>query len=98
MVSQTFPLNNTISAITSDHAKTWALVVTALPIGYFVIRKLLPRRVAPRSRPPGPPREFLIGSLRSFPKTLFLERFCEWAEIYGAVFHLFMNSRSLKSR
>jgi hypothetical protein len=34
--------------------------------------------------PPGPPREFLIGTLRSFPKDHFWNRWCQWAAAYGA--------------
>ncbi|PVG01722.1 cytochrome P450 [Serendipita vermifera] len=35
--------------------------------------------------PPGPPREILIGSLRSFPKDHFFRQFCQWAETYGEI-------------
>jgi hypothetical protein len=36
-----------------------------------------------RKYPPGPPREFLIGSLRYFPQNRFWENFRDWAHEYG---------------
>jgi hypothetical protein len=36
-----------------------------------------------RNYPPGPPREFLIGSLRYFPQNNFWVHFRDWAHEYG---------------
>jgi len=33
--------------------------------------------------PPGPPKDFLIGNLRQFPKDRFYNKFCEWQKEYG---------------
>ncbi|PVF97319.1 cytochrome P450 [Serendipita vermifera] len=37
------------------------------------------------SYPPGPPREFLIGAMRSYSKDFPLKRFNEWAATYGEI-------------
>ncbi|KIM28343.1 hypothetical protein M408DRAFT_329443 [Serendipita vermifera MAFF 305830] len=37
------------------------------------------------STPPGPPKEFLLGNLRQFPKDHFYQKFCEWQKEYGNI-------------
>ncbi|PVF93582.1 cytochrome P450 [Serendipita vermifera] len=81
-------LADAISTISSYSAKEWAMTLGAVTGGYIVLktlRGLVFAKTQPVSYPPGPPREFLIGTLRSFPKAQFLETFCEWATTYGDI-------------
>lgn len=80
--------NGIISTITGSPAKSSTVALIAAAIGYFVVKRLQHTssgRIRSDPYPPGPPREFLIGALRSFPKSGFLEKFCEWARIYGDI-------------
>ncbi|PVF93583.1 cytochrome P450 [Serendipita vermifera] len=88
MPAQLTDLNGIISTITSSPAKPWTATLIATAIGYLVVKRLqhiLSARIHGHPYPPGPPREFLIGALRSFPKSQYLERFCEWATTYGDI-------------
>ncbi|PVF93577.1 cytochrome P450 [Serendipita vermifera] len=80
--------NFIITTLLDSPIKTCTLSLTAAGLSYLAIkgiqRIILPRSKS-RSYPPGPPRDFIIGTLRSFPKGQFLERFCEWAETYGDI-------------
>jgi hypothetical protein len=63
-----------------------SLMVASL--GYFTIKglRMLLQRGETLSLPPGPPRELLLGAMRSYPKGHPLERFNEWAITYGTCF------------
>ncbi|PVF93570.1 cytochrome P450 [Serendipita vermifera] len=69
-------------------AKACGVSLTVITLSYFAIRGLpsnLFKKSHSRSYPPGPPREFLIGAMRSFPKDRFLDTFCDWARTYGGI-------------
>ncbi|PVF97326.1 cytochrome P450 [Serendipita vermifera] len=77
--------------------KTCTTSLLAILFGYFTVkglRKLLERREN-HPYPPGPPREFLLGTMRSYPKGFPLERFNEWARIYGDIVYAPMPGRSV---
>jgi hypothetical protein len=61
-----------------------AIAVSLASVGYIIAQKL---QQSSRSNgvlfPPGPPRDFLIGNLRQFPKDHFYDKFCEWQREYG---------------
>ncbi|PVF93579.1 cytochrome P450 [Serendipita vermifera] len=79
---------NFLSTILDSPTKTCATSLVGISLGYSAIkglRKVLFDRVGSLSYPPGPPRDFLIGALRSFPKGYFLDGFCQWAETYGDI-------------
>lgn len=65
--------------------KTCAGSLLAVSSTYFVARGLqkLFKRSERHPYPPGPPREFLLGAMRSFPKGFPLEGFNQWARTYG---------------
>ena len=58
--------------------------LSALSVSYALAQRL---KKSSRSKgmpaPPGPPRNFLIGNLRQFPKDNFYGKFCEWQKEYG---------------
>ncbi|PVF92948.1 cytochrome P450 [Serendipita vermifera] len=63
-------------------------VVSAICSGYVTFKGLqyVLSKNGPRlPYPPGPKREPLIGTLRSFPKNHFYRQFCEWADTYGDI-------------
>ncbi|PVF97215.1 cytochrome P450 [Serendipita vermifera] len=77
-----------VSTFLKDPIKTCAVSVTLASLGYFAItglKDVLFRDSAEQPYPPGPPREPLIGALRSFPRDHFLQRFNEWARKYGDI-------------
>lgn len=51
------------------------------------IQRILFKKSDSRRYPPGPPRDPVIGCLRSFPKSQFLETFCEWVTAYGDIIY-----------
>jgi hypothetical protein len=82
--TQDIPLNTGILKLLDSPAKI-CIVALTIGLGYLARKRvgdLLSRR-AGKPYPPGPPRDFLIGTLRSFPKGQFTEHFCEWARTYG---------------
>lgn len=88
MNTESIPLASAVSTIISPAARVWVAALVAVAIGYLAIKKLrvlVFGKTQPVSYPPGPPREFLIGSLRSFPSGIPTERFREWAMIYGDI-------------
>jgi hypothetical protein len=64
---------------------TWIFSLTLASVVYFTMSNIRRARSATYPYPPGPPREPLIGSMRSFPKDHFFERFDEWATTYGTI-------------
>jgi hypothetical protein len=79
-------MENSILANLNPLVMKCVLPVTVAGLGYLVIKRfhhIVFGKPKYPSYPPGPPRDFIIGALRSFPKGEFLERFCEWAETYG---------------
>jgi hypothetical protein len=80
-------MNGIVSKILDSPAKACGVSLTALTLSYFAIKGLrsdLFKSVS-HSYPPGPPRNLLIGAMKSFPKDRFVETFCEWAKTYGKV-------------
>jgi hypothetical protein len=64
-------------------------VTVLLAAGTAILRGLwnTPKGKARRAGailPPGPKRDFLIGNLRTFPKTRWYEVFSDWQKEYGA--------------
>jgi hypothetical protein len=70
--------------ISTSPVTVGAIAFSFASVGYIIAQKLqkssLPKGT---SFPPGPPRDFLIGNLRQFPKHHFYEKFCEWQREYG---------------
>jgi len=60
------------------------VVLSVTSVGYVLAQRL---KESSRSKgiptPPGPPRDFLIGNMRQFPKDRFYSKFCEWQKEYG---------------
>jgi hypothetical protein len=85
--TQPVSLNTAVFRLLDTPAKA-CVAVLIISIGYLA-RKALGGYLFKKAAgpyPPGPPRDFLIGTLRSFPKDKLLERFREWALLYGIPF------------
>ena len=69
----------------AEHPITVGAVVLSLTSLSYVLAQWL--KGSSRSKgifaPPGPPKDFLIGNLRQFPKDHFYSKFCEWQKEYG---------------
>jgi hypothetical protein len=79
-------LDKIISPILDSPVKACAVSLTAVSLSYFAIkglRGILFNQPTSHSYPPGPPRDPIIGALRSFPKAQFVDCWCEWAKTYG---------------
>jgi hypothetical protein len=80
-------MDNIVSKITDSPTKALAGSLASAVLAYAALkglRGLLSTKTSSHSYPPGPPQDFLIGAMRSFPTGSFLfERFCEWASTYG---------------
>ncbi|PVF97212.1 cytochrome P450 [Serendipita vermifera] len=77
-----------LSTLIQSPTKTCAVSFIGASLGYLFmtkLRRMLFRRPSRPSLPPGPPRDPLIGTLRSFPKGQFIEGFSEWAVTYGDI-------------
>jgi hypothetical protein len=82
-------MSETISILFDSHIKACTVSLTVASLGYFTINRLqnaISRKNIQYAYPPGPLREPLIGSMRSFPRERFFERFREWAAEYGKVY------------
>ncbi|PVF93573.1 cytochrome P450 [Serendipita vermifera] len=80
--------DNLVSRTLESPVHTCAVSFTVVSLGYLAIkgiRTIFFKASNSHSYPPGPPQEFLIGALRSFPTGRFLERFCEWGAAYGDI-------------
>ncbi|KAG8753458.1 hypothetical protein FRC14_006019 [Serendipita sp. 396] len=72
-------------------------------VGYISLRALYRNRTVDAEAlskrkyplPPGPPRDFLIGSVRHFPRSHIWEKFCEWQKQYGDIIHISLPGTSL---
>ncbi|PVF97364.1 cytochrome P450 [Serendipita vermifera] len=67
--------------------KTCTISLAAASFGYLAVKSwqnILSKKQG-RHYPPGPPRDFLIGAMRSFPKDFPSDRFNEWAMAYGDI-------------
>jgi hypothetical protein len=77
-------MEDTLKHISTSPATIRAIALSLAAVGYTVAQKL---NQSSRSKgvllPPGPPRDFLIGNLRQFPKDHFYAKFCEWQKEYG---------------
>ncbi|PVF93586.1 cytochrome P450 [Serendipita vermifera] len=81
-------MGDIISKIAESPTTACTASLASAILGYFAVkglRSLFSKRIGPHSYPPGPPRNFLIGAMRSFPKGNFFECFNEWATIYGEI-------------
>jgi hypothetical protein len=79
-------MSEIVSYILESPLKSGCTALTAGSVGYAALKALqytFSRNQATIPYPPGPTREPLIGTLRSFPKDHFFRHFCEWAESYG---------------
>ncbi|PVF93588.1 cytochrome P450 [Serendipita vermifera] len=68
--------------------RTGAASLAIASLGYLVVKGLqtaLSKGSNALPYPPGPRREPLIGSLRSFPMDHFFQHFSKWAEEYGDI-------------
>ncbi|KAJ7659531.1 putative monooxygenase [Mycena rosella] len=61
------------------------LAAIAVPVGYLLARKF---REGTDSRPPGPRRWPLIGSVLEMPRSYQWLKFAEWAKTYGSIVYL----------
>ncbi|CAG8747061.1 9111_t:CDS:1, partial [Acaulospora colombiana] len=69
-------MDKIITPILDSPVKVCAVSLTAVSLGYFAIkgiRGILLDRSGSHSYPPGPPRDPVIGALRSFPKGQFVQ-------------------------
>ncbi|PVF93585.1 cytochrome P450 [Serendipita vermifera] len=85
---QPITFNLTMPSFIESPAKSGIVALIAVGLGYLVLKALqtvVSGRAGIYSYPPGPPRDFLIGTLRSFPKGSFAEHFCDWARTYGDI-------------
>lgn len=88
MWSQFVSMDNVNSAILESPTKACILAFSVISLSYIAVQRLpavLSGRNRSYSHPPGPPREFLIGTLRHFPKARFAEVWSEWAVTYGNI-------------
>jgi hypothetical protein len=66
--------------------RTCAMSLVAISFSYFAmkgLRRLLFKGRESHPYPPGPPRNFLLGAMKSFPKGFPLDGLNEWAATYG---------------
>ncbi|PVG01693.1 cytochrome P450 [Serendipita vermifera] len=76
------------SFLLKNPAKICAASVALASLGYMtveVLRRFFLSTQRSQSYPPGPPRGPLIGTMKSFPKGHFFQKFSEWAEAYGDI-------------
>jgi hypothetical protein len=81
-------MDDIISNILDSPYKAVVISLSVASLGYLTIKGLhsvLSKRQMTHSFPPGPPRDPLIGAIRSFPKDHFYDRVAEWAELYGTL-------------
>jgi hypothetical protein len=81
-------MNDIISNMLDSPYKAVAVSLSVASLGYLTIKRVhgvLSKGQMAHSFPPGPPRDPLIGAIRSFPKDHFYERLAEWAQLYGAL-------------
>ncbi|PVF93566.1 cytochrome P450 [Serendipita vermifera] len=81
-------MDKIITPILDSPVKACAVSLTAVSLSYFAIKGIRGILFDPprsHSYPPGPPREPLIGTLRSFPKGQFVRCWCDWAKTYGEI-------------
>ncbi|PVF97330.1 cytochrome P450 [Serendipita vermifera] len=68
--------------------ETVAVSLSIASLGYLVMKgvhSVFSKDRMADSYPPGPPRDPLIGAVRSFPKDHFYDRLVEWAALYGDI-------------
>jgi hypothetical protein len=79
-------MNDMVSNMFTSPFKALAVSLSGASLVYLVVKAAYSvftgRRIA-HSYPPGPPRDPLIGAIRSFPKDHFYNRVVEWARLYG---------------
>jgi len=77
-------MERTLHHLVEHPATTGVVVLSLTSLSYVLAQRLME---SSRSKgilvPPGPPRDFLIGNLRQFPKDHFYGKFCEWQKEYG---------------
>jgi hypothetical protein len=81
-------MEDIIAYLTESRLVIGVITLSLAAIGYALVqwpKKSASSQVAPL--PPGPPRQFLIGNLRQFPRDHFHKKFCEWHKLYGELRH-----------
>ncbi|PVF97216.1 cytochrome P450 [Serendipita vermifera] len=76
------------SPLVDSPIKTAVVSLGLASLCYLTVTKIqnaVTKRNDKHAYPPGPPREPLIGAMRSFPKDRFFQRFDEWADTYGDI-------------
>ena len=77
-------MEDTLRYLVERPVTSGALALSLTALTYVLAQKL---KESSRSKgipaPPGPPRDFLIGNLRQFPRDNFYGTFCEWQKDYG---------------
>lgn len=77
-----------------EHKKVLIAALAGVPIVTFVYRRLTkssqdsPRNLSSFPLPPGPKRDPIIGSVRSFPQDRWYETFCGWQKTYGDMIYV----------
>ena len=77
-------MEGSLKYISTSPATIGAIALSLVSVGYVVAQRLNQSSgLKGGPLPPGPPRDFLIGNLRQFPKDHFYAKFCEWQKEYG---------------
>lgn len=76
--------------VPTDYSLASGLLALAVCLFVFLVVNARSRRLR-LPLPPGPPREFLLGNLRSLPTSLMWLTYETWARTYGAT-HLFLQA------
>lgn len=73
-----------------EHKKLFIAALAGIPIVTFVYRRLKSRSnsAARLPLPPGPKRDPIIGSVRSFPQDRWYDTFSAWQKTYGDMIYL----------
>jgi hypothetical protein len=77
-------MKTTLKYLSESPATMGAVALSLATVGYVLAQRFKQSsHLKGIPSPPGPPRDFLIGNLRQFPKDHFFTKFCEWQEEYG---------------
>jgi hypothetical protein len=86
--NSTMAINDVVSNIFASPFKAVAFSLSVASLIYLAIKgvhSIYSGKQKTYLYPPGPPRDPLIGAIRSFPKDHFHERLVEWAGTYGMI-------------
>jgi len=77
-------MEHTLLYLVEHPVAVGAVALSLTSVGYILAQRLKESSFSKGIPvPPGPPRDFLIGNLRQFPKDNFYGKFCEWQKEYG---------------